>query len=255
MGNLYKKCSCTTGAHYPNFNSIESCGMSQKKCHYGRGNCCCGSLSDHAGYMRITGPQGPIGPTGELGATGPQGPIGPAGERGATGPQGPIGSAGERGATGPQGVTGPQGSDGFTPQIGPNGNWFIDNVDTGHPSCCPAAAKNLIPSDARLKKDIFPLNKVDSFFMALNPVKYRYKSEANGKIHYGLIAQEVERALGDGGLYIEDFAGLNKITDKNNIGEYNYSLNYDEFIPILIKIVQNLKKEIEDIKKNYSRST
>jgi hypothetical protein len=46
------------------------------------------------------------------------------------------GTAGEKSATisGEDGEDGRDGEDGFTPYIGENGNWFINGVDTGHPS-------------------------------------------------------------------------------------------------------------------------
>jgi hypothetical protein len=95
-----------------------------------------------AGKDGSTGPQGPIGLTGQTGkdgATGPQGPIGPqgpAGKDGATGPQGLIGltgSAGKDGATGPQGPAGfgganlsyPDGFDSISPVI--KSNYTVPN--------------------------------------------------------------------------------------------------------------------------------
>ncbi len=87
----------------------------------------------HIWPQGATGPQGPqgipgeIGATGPTGATGPQGPQGIAGEigatgpTGATGPQGPQGIAGEIGATGPTGATGPQGPQGIAGEIGATG--------------------------------------------------------------------------------------------------------------------------------------
>ena len=38
------------------------------------------------------------------------------------------GEKGDQGDTGPQG---PKGDDGYTPYIGDNGNWWINNEDTG----------------------------------------------------------------------------------------------------------------------------
>lgn len=50
------------------------------------------------------GPQGEVGPTGEMGPTGPQGETGPAGE---------VGPAGSQGEQGPMGEVGPAGADGI----------------------------------------------------------------------------------------------------------------------------------------------
>ncbi len=44
------------------------------------------------------------------------------------------------------GSTGPQGVPGATPQIGQNGNWFIDGADTGRPSAGQSAAPVRIES-------------------------------------------------------------------------------------------------------------
>lgn len=37
-------------------------------------------------------------------------------------------------ATGPAGHNGTNGTNGSTPKVGENGNWWIDNVDTGIPA-------------------------------------------------------------------------------------------------------------------------
>ena len=107
----------------------------------------------------VVGPQGPQGETGE---TGPQGPQGSAGQDGKDGVNGQDGNGivsieltdssgnidtytitfdnGEtttftvtNGENGEQGIQGEPGEDGHTPviEIGDNGNWFIDGVDTG----------------------------------------------------------------------------------------------------------------------------
>ena len=53
---------------------------------------------------------------------------GPKGDPGAQGP------AGAQGAQGEQGVAGTDGQNGATPEIGANGNWWIDGTDTGIPT-------------------------------------------------------------------------------------------------------------------------
>jgi hypothetical protein len=69
-----------------------------------------------------SGPPGPQGSAGPVGATGSQGPAGPQGSAGPQGPTGPVGAAGSRGPAGPQGATGstgPQGPPGPGYQIYP----------------------------------------------------------------------------------------------------------------------------------------
>lgn len=50
------------------------------------------------------------------------------------GPQGEPGQNGTPGAPGQNGAPGEQGPQGYTPEIGDNGNWFINGVDTTKPS-------------------------------------------------------------------------------------------------------------------------
>ena len=63
--------------------------------------------------------------------TGHQGEQGLPGTPGTDGEQGQKGETGDTGATG---VAGAPGADGITPHIGSNGNWYLDQVDTGKPS-------------------------------------------------------------------------------------------------------------------------
>ena len=53
---------------------------------------------------------------------------------GLIGPPGAPGVNGKDGKPGPPGAAGADGADGYTPYIGPNGNWFINETDTGSPS-------------------------------------------------------------------------------------------------------------------------
>jgi hypothetical protein len=80
------------------------------------------STTSVAVSVAIPGVMGSSGNTGPIGSTGSQGPVGPSG------PQGPVGSSG---ATGSQGPVGPAGENGLTPYIGPNGNWWTGDVDSG----------------------------------------------------------------------------------------------------------------------------
>ena len=64
-------------------------------------------------------------------------------------------------------------------------------------------------------------------------------------MHHGLGAREVEQAMLANGLSDIDFAGLIKSPDEKNEGEYIYGLRYTEFIPMLIKMVQDQQRKID----------
>jgi hypothetical protein len=71
-------------------------------------------------------------------------------------------------------------------------------------------------------------------------------SRKRTRLHHGLIAQEVEQVLTDMGLDNLHFAGLQH--HSHNGGEDVYSIGYTEFIGPLIKAVQELKAENDEIK-------
>jgi hypothetical protein len=122
-----------------------------------------------------------------------------------------------------------------------------------------------VSSDKRMKEQIKNSDLGLDFINELNPVSYKFKDKivkeqlgmvtdedgnvlederfndrtiTHKRIHYGIIAQEVEEVL-DG----KDFGGLiyDKEADK-------YSLRYEEFIAPMIKAIQEQQKMIEELK-------
>ena len=97
-------------------------------------------------------------------------------------------------------------------------------------------------SDSRLKESIEDSALGLSFVNNLRPVSFKFKDKT--RKHYGLVAQEVEKVLSDNNISTTDFAPL--IYDS----KYDrYGMRYTEFISILIKAVQDLSKEVEELKK------
>jgi hypothetical protein len=76
-------------------------------------------------------------------------------------------------------------------------------------------------------------------------VSYKWKDETLGtSTHYGIIAQDVVGTLKNYGIgSLDDFAG---ITYNKESGKY--SARYTEFIPILMKAIQELSEEIKELK-------
>jgi hypothetical protein len=118
-------------------------------------------------------------------------------------------------------------------------------------------------SDEREKTDIVDSDLGLDFVTKLRPVSYKWKVGQNNettetkideegneitesiitprpgiRTHYGLIAQEVEELLNG-----KDFGGF--IHDKESDVK---GLRYDQFVPLLIKAIQELKAEIEQLK-------
>ena len=107
-----------------------------------------------------------------------------------------------------------------------------------------------ISSDKRLKRDIADLSDVSDFFMELKPVEFRYDSgETTGdkKKHFGMIAQDVEKSMYAHRLEPEKYGLLTEIQSSEDKNTYK-GLNYTEFIPMCIKMIQDQQREIEELK-------
>jgi hypothetical protein len=86
-------------------------------------------------------------------------------------------------------------------------------------------------SDERLKDNIKSLNDNDLF--TLNPIIFSYKNDATQKKHFGLLAQDVEK------IYPE-------LVEPSHTG-YK-SINYQEFIPIMLSNMKKMQNEIDELK-------
>jgi hypothetical protein len=113
-------------------------------------------------------------------------------------------------------------------------------------------------SDQRLKENIQDCDLGLDFVNLLTPRKYKFKDQTvnqtsiNGDVeekkieyvrtHYGLVAQEVKQVIDDQKIDSEDFAPWVKGTDTDE----TQFLRYNQFVPILIKAVQELSAKCED---------
>ena len=101
-------------------------------------------------------------------------------------------------------------------------------------------------SDKRLKKDIKDLEDVKDFVMDLKPVEFKYELADDKGKHLGFIAQDVEKSMDAYGLSPDKYGLTTEITGTDNI-QYK-GLNYTEFIPICIKMIQEQQQEIDTLK-------
>ena len=132
-----------------------------------------------------------------------------------------------------------------------------------------ASGSTAITSDRNMKKDIVDVDdKYIDFFDRLRPITYKYN--VGHRDHIGFIAQEVEEALTASGLTTEQFAGLvieqdvtlnpnhdSSLSDEENAANEThydtlYSLRYEEFISLLVKKVQNLQTQINELERRLS---
>jgi hypothetical protein len=89
-------------------------------------------------------------------------------------------------------------------------------------------------SDIRLKDIIKPIENVLPNVMSLNPVVFSWKHDEDKKENLGLIAQELENIFPE-------------IIDVN--GQGMLGVRYQELVPVLVRAIQELKAEIDTLKK------
>ena len=94
------------------------------------------------------------------------------------------------------------------------------------------------PSDLYLKDNIEDLSEdMAKNLMKIRPTQFVFKSDIMKKIHYGFIAQEFE----------EHFPELVVSKIDKNIANLK-AINYLEMIPLLVHQMQQMQKEIDDLK-------
>ncbi|MEH6765362.1 MAG: tail fiber domain-containing protein [Aequorivita antarctica] len=98
-----------------------------------------------------------------------------------------------------------------------------------------------ITSDKRWKNQIRPLPYGLNMVSQLKPVDYIRKNNENGTREIGFIAQDVQALLEKLGYTDQGILS----TDDNGF----MSLRYNDFIPVLVKAVQEQQKLIEDLQK------
>ena len=135
--------------------------------------------------------------------------------------------AGPTGPTGPKGASGPAGPPGAAGKAGPPG---------------PAGAK----SDSRLKAAVSPTLIGLDFINKLRPVSFSWKEDNSQRVQYGVIAQEVEAALGaDAEKYGIVFRDGEKYsgTDSNDTTDVR-RVDYYQLISPVIRSIQELSSRV-----------
>lgn len=101
-------------------------------------------------------------------------------------------------------------------------------------------------SDIRLKKNMEPIEYASDVILGIDPFEFEWieqnSDRYDGLKHFGVSAQKVRQLFEEHGLDVEQYAML---------GEDNgyYTLTYGDFIPMLIKAIQDLNERIEDLER------
>ena len=108
------------------------------------------------------------------------------------------------------------------------------------------ASSPQVDSDRNLKRNIddIGIDIIDK----LKPVQYVLKNDDSDTIHYGFIAQDVEQVLLSSNESKRKTGIVHYDEDESTKEHKNYSLAYDEIIPLLVKKCQELQREIDILK-------
>jgi|Laugresbdmm110sn_2_1035109.scaffolds.fasta_scaffold70037_1 hypothetical protein len=94
------------------------------------------------------------------------------------------------------------------------------------------------PSDEKLKNNIHELFEFEiENIKNLKPVTFSYNNDTNNQLHYGFIAQDVEKIFP---ALVSDNTGYK-------------SINYIEFIPIMLYKMQKMQDELDELKQKLSK--
>lgn len=176
------------------------------------------------------GPTGPVGTTGGPGQAGPTGAAGPIGPGGPTGPAGPAGPAGPTGMT-PQPITSAD-----SPSFA---GLTLSAPGSGAGTTVVRTAGGVVldlTSTRASKQNIRPMATVidPSVIMSLSPMAYNYVGQDPVEdVSFGFVAEEVAEVCDSLVIY------------RNG---KPYSLQYSEFIPLLVMGMQAQHFHLEDLR-------
>lgn len=146
-------------------------------------------------------------------------------------------------------TSGPNADYSDTVSLGANSHANGDNqVQLGSADATVYAHKEIQQrSDRRDKNSIRETELGLDFIQKLKPVDYKYNNSNSERFHHGFIAQDLENLKDDG----YHFGGVDNPKYKG--GEDVYSVGYTEIIAPLVKSVQELSEEVNNLRRenNY----
>lgn len=120
---------------------------------------------------------------------------------------------------------------------------------SSHPwNCVYANSTTISTSDRNKKSAIRSIDKKYSLlFDKLRPATFKLNDGTSGRLHMGLVAQEVQKAMEDLHIDAKDLAAF--CSWKNEDESTGFGLRYEEFIALSIYEIQKLKKRIERLER------
>lgn len=122
---------------------------------------------------------------------------------------------------------------------------------------------NITGSDEELKTQMSKINdipNIESIYMKLNPIKYKYKNfdseEDHDRFHFGFGARETEKIFNDNNLDTSDYGLICKdiLLKPNKAGNIvEYALRYGEFIALNTYMTQKAHHRIDSLEEENQK--
>ena len=106
-------------------------------------------------------------------------------------------------------------------------------------------------SDARLKHDFDEFEDWDkyyNFFMSLKPLTFKYINDNRRDTYMGMVAQDVVESIESSGLGDKNLCIAKYHENKEMDDGKEYTLAYQELIPLNIKMIQKHENDIQELK-------
>lgn len=146
-----------------------------------------------------------------------------------------------------------------------DGNFYCDNEGNLGKSKSPwdtlyAQSVPIEDSDRNKKNSIsYDIEKYEELFKRLKPAVFKLNSGKSGRLHMGMISQDVEDAMNEIGMDSMEFAGFvksprygtelvdGKEVETDEIVSYDYALRYGEFTSLNTHMIQKLMKRVDEL--------
>ena len=124
--------------------------------------------------------------------------------------------------------------------VGYNGNVTITNLGTGTVYSNSGVLTNTNPSDLNLKENVVEVSYGLSEVRQLRPVEFDWIADEADKHELGFIAQEVQLIIPD---LVNTYERI--INEETGETEIGYGLESTQFIPVLVKAIQEQQSQID----------
>lgn len=112
----------------------------------------------------------------------------------------------------------------------------------------------VVVSDERIKENVKELDEFEDVFMKLKPCSYHMKTRDDATRSIGFKAQEVVKAMDDGGISHDDYGIVQEFATDERAKPYietdtMYGVRYEDFIALNTHMIQKQQKKIEELEK------